>query len=361
MVFRIAFQIPKCVGIHIADSTYQFSHMASKSEIALAIIGSHTTAISAELVAELGIYPEFAVITRRGATTLLPVVLNGDEWGGRLKHPGVLGARKLIQGFLDEISSLTGGRHFDCFIHHSKDPFSQLLSGHPLCRKYFYLEEGFTALTGGTFGRPKKRPFQKLIWNLRSRIFYQGRINRYRDFFDTSAPNYGGVFALSTGGFKNFPGRVQLESKHLSLAVPLPSSLMIFLDSQYFLGNCSEESYIQALCESLRVIAGARRTAAIKFHPAENDSLRKKRIMEAVRALGVIHDLIELPASFVGERVEFSADAAVLVGTSALGLYLGERGFQTFTFAPRIALTSAKYAKVLEGIPQEFREVCQSI
>jgi hypothetical protein len=361
MAFRIAFQIPKRVGIDIVDSAYKFLHMASRSEIALAIVGSHTTAIAAELVAELEIYPEFVAISRRGATTLLPVVLNGDEWGKRLKHPGLLGAGKLIQGFLDEIGALTGGRSFDCFIHHSKDPFSQLLSDHPLCRKYFYIEEGFTALTGGTFGRPKKRPRQKLIWNLRSRIFYRGRINRYRDFFDTSAPNYGGVFALSKGGFKNFPGRTQLESRHLSLAVPLPSPLMIFLDSQYFLGNCTEENYVRALCDSLREITGERASAAIKFHPAESDPERKRRIMEAVRSLGGINNLIDLPASFVGERVEFSADATVVVGTSALGLYLGERGFQTFTFAPRIAPSSAKYAKVLEGIPQEFREVCRSI
>ena len=361
MAFRLFFQIRKHSGIDIVDRSHKFLQMASNPEIALAIVGSHTTAIAAELVAELEIYPEFLAICRRGATTSLPVALNGDEWGGRLKHPGYLGAGKLIREFLDEITGMTGGRRFDCFIHHSKDPFSQLLSDHPLCRKYFYIEEGFTALTGGTFGRPKKRPMRKLMWNLRSRIFYKGRINRYRNFFDTSAPNYGGVFALSKGGFKNFPGRVQLESRHLSLAIPLPSPLMIFLDSQYFLGNCTEEAYVGALCESLRVIAGARASAAIKFHPAESDPERKQRIMEAVRSLGGINDLIELPASFVGERVEFSADATVVVGTSALGLYLGERGFQTFTFAPRIAPSSAKYAKVLEGIPEEFREVCRSI
>jgi hypothetical protein len=340
------------------------SHMASlasDSEIALAIVGSHTTAIAAELVAELGIYPEFAAISRRGATTSLPVVLNGDEWGRRLKHPSLLRAGELIQGFLDEISVLTRGRPFDCFIHHSKDPFSQLLSNHPLCRKYFYIEEGFTALTGGTFGRPKKRPLQKLIWSLRSLMLYKGRINRYRDFFDTAAPNYGGVFALSKGGFKNFPGRVQLESLSVSLAIPVPSPLMIFLDSQYFLGNCTEAAYVTALCDSLRVIADSGTSAAIKFHPAERDPVRRQRIMEAVRALEGINDLIEVPASFVGERMQFSADAKVLVGTSAIGLYLGERGFRTFTFAPRIALTSAKYAKVMEGIPDEFREVCQKV
>jgi len=330
-------------------------------QIALAIVGSHTTAIAAELVAELGIYPEFLAICRRGATTSLPVALNGDEWGKLLKHPCYLGAGKLIRGFLDEMGGLTGGRSFDCFIHHSKDPFSQLLSNHPLCRNYFYIEEGFTALTGGAFGWPKKRRLQKLVWNLRSRIFYQGSINRHRDFFDTSAPKYGGVFALSKGGFKNFPGRVQLNPWGVTLAIPLPASLVIFLDSQYLLKNCTEEDYVTALCDSLRVIAGSGKSAAIKFHPAERDQARKQRVMKAVRALGEIDTLIELPASFVGERMEFSADAMVVVGTSAIGLYLGERGFQTFTFAPRIAPTSAKYAKVMGEIPREFREVCRSI
>lgn len=330
-------------------------------DVALAIVGSHTTAIAAELVAERALYPEFSAISRRGATTSLPVVLDGDEWGKRLKHPGLWGAGEDIGAFLSVVAGLTGGRPFDCFIHHSKDPFSQLLAGHPLCRKYFFIEEGFTALTGRTFGRPKKRPLQMLIWNLRSRIFYGGRINRYRDFFDTSAPNYGGVFALSKGGFKGFPGRVQLESRHIALAIPLPAPLLIFLDSQYFLGNCTEEAYTGALCDSLRVIAAAGTSAAIKFHPAERDAARKQRIMKAVRSLGTISELIELPPSFVGERMEFSPDAKVVVGTSAIGLYLGERGFNTFTFAPRIAPTSEKYAKIVEDIPAEFREVCQSV
>jgi len=332
---------------------------ASKSEIALAIVGSHTTAIAAELVAELGIYAEFAVISRRGATSALPVVLNGDEWGKRLKHLSLFGASKRIQGFLDEISALTDRRAFDCFIHHSKDPISQLLSEHPLCRRFFYIEEGFTALTGGTFGRPKKRPLQKLIWNIRSRMFYKGRINRYRDFFDTSAPNYGGVYAISKGGFKNFPGRVQLQPLSVSLAIPLPALLIIFLDSQYLLGNCTEEAYVTAVCDSLRVIADTGTSAAIKFHPAETDPARKQRITKAIRGLEQINDLVELPASFIGERMKFNAAAKILVGTSAIGLYLGERGFRTFTFAPRIALASANYAKVVEGIPHEFLEVCQ--
>jgi len=51
----------------------------------------------------------------------------------------------------------------------------------------------------------------------------------------------------------------------------------------------------------------------------------------------------------------------VVVGTSAIGLYLGERGFQTFTFAPRIARNSERYAKIVGEIPREFREICQSI
>jgi hypothetical protein len=335
--------------------------LPEKPRIALAIVGSHTTAIAAELVAGLRSYPEFLAISRRGATTSLPVALNGDLWGERLKSPGYLGAEKLIEGFIEEVSHLTIGRPFDAFIHHSKDPFSQLLSNHPLCNRYFYLEEGFTALTGGTFGRVKKRPLKKLLWNMRSRIFYQGRINRYRDFFDIHSPKYGGVFALSKGGFKGFPGRVLLESQHLAQAIPLPAPLVIFLDSQYFLGNCSEESYTNALCESLRVIAADSSSTAIKFHPAERDSARKQRILEAVRTLPEIHQLSELPASFVGERMEFHVDAKVVVGTSAIGLYLGERGFRTFTFAPRIAATSPKFSKVLETIPREFREICQSI
>lgn len=333
--------------------------MTAKTEIALAIVGSPTTAIAAELVADLGIYPEVLAISRRGAGTMLPVAMNGDDWGKRLKHPPLLGAGRLMRGFIDEITRLTGGRPFDCLIHHSKDPFSQLLSRHPSCRKYYYIEEGFTALTGGTFGRPKKRPFQKLVWGLRSHVFYQGRINRYHDFFDTSDPKFGGVYALSKGGFRNFPGRVQLDCGRVAGTVPLPAPVVIFLDSQYFLGNCTERDYVDALCGCLRVLLDAPTSVAMKFHPAESDTARKQRIIEAVASVEGIKSLVELSPTFVGERMKPSDNAKVVVGTSAIGLYLGERGFRTFTFAPRVAPTSAKYAKIIEEIPQEFLKICQ--
>jgi hypothetical protein len=229
-----------------------------------------------------------------------------------------------------------------------------------LCRRFFYIEEGFTALTGTTFGRPRRRPLQKLIWNLKSKLFYGGRINRYRDFFDTHATNYGGVYALSKSAFKDFPARIQLSSSHVSMPSPLPAGLMVFLDSQYIIGNISEEAYTKALVDCLSHVIGGETSAAVKFHPGEKDFERKSRIIRAIETIQGITGLKEIPPEYVAERMVFDENAKVVVGTSAIGLYLGSRGFQTYTFAPRLVPTSERFAKVFQQIPAEFLEVCHS-
>ncbi len=335
------------------------SPTAARARVAIVLVGSSITAISAELATKMGGYEKVIAIVRRGAVTTLPIAEDGSAYVDRMKYLGNFGARKEIRAVIDYITRLVGGEPFDCFIHHTTNAFSQVLSGHPLCRKYFFIEEGITALIGGQFGRPKKRTLKKLLWKIRSAIFYGGRIDKYRPFFDTSAPNYGGACAVSKSGFANLPHRIQLPYESLVATVEAPAQVVIFLDSQYFQGNCAPEDYITALAASLRNIVTEKCTAAIKFHPGEKDAVRKERFKQVIKSVETISDLTELPTSFTAERMIFDPRVKVIVGTSALGFYMGERGFPTYTFAPRLIDSSPKFAKVMKGLPKEFLEVCR--
>ena len=344
----------------IRDHPVSSDMPSSRGSLALAIAGSNLTAIAAELVAATGTYDDVWAITPQKISTTLPVVMEGDQWARRLKQLGWFGANRSIREFEEHITSLTGGRTYDCLLHHSKDPFSQLLSSHPLCRKFYYVEEGLTALIGGPLGRSLPRRSKQLLWRLKSTLFYDGRIDKYRAFFDLRASNYGGVYALSRNAFKDYPGRIQLPTASLAASHPVPAEVVIFLDSHYFRGNCPADDYLSALTACLTAILDHRATAAIKFHPAEQDARRKDRIMQAVAALACIADLRELPADFIGERMTCTPDTKVVVGTTALGLFLAEQGAQTFTFAPRLAASSERYAHLLRQLPPEFLHHCQS-
>ncbi len=328
--------------------------------VALAIVGSNTTAIAAELVAVTAGYQRVLAITRRSSHTSLPVVMDGDAWGKRLKRLGLLGARKVIDEFYAEITALVAGETYDCFIHHSTDPFSQLLSSHPLCRSYHYIEEGFTALIGGRFGRPKEHPVKEFIWNIKSWLFYQGLINRSRPFFDTSGPKYGHAYALSTDAFSGFPGRVQLPFNGMTTELVVPAMVNIFLDSQYLVGNCTADDYAQSLIACLAGVVEFRSSVAIKFHPNERDKQRKAEIIAMIGSLDNVSSVVELPQTFVGERMSFNPQSKIVVGTTALGYYLGERGFETYSFSRRIAVKSPRFARVMAQIPQGFWRVCKS-
>ena len=332
---------------------------APQPSLALAITGSNLTAMVAEAVAATGIWRDVWAITPRQTPTTLPILIADDPWARRLKQLGLIGGKRHIRAFEKHIAALTGGRTYDCLLHHHKDPYAQLLSSHPLCRKFFYLEEGLTAQIGGPLGRSKPRVSKKLLWRLKSILCYAGRIDKYREFHDIRAANYGGVFALSRSAFSGYPGRVQLSAAAIAADVPAPADVVIFLDSQYFRGNCTADAYLLAMTGCLAAILDRRSTVAIKFHPAENDAGRKGRMLDAIAALTHVGDLRELPPDFVGERMACHRDTKVVVGTTALGFYLAERGCQTFTFAPRLAESSVRYDRLLRQLPDEFLRLCQ--
>ncbi|MFT4176370.1 MAG: hypothetical protein QM627_06905 [Luteolibacter sp.] len=332
---------------------------AERAPVAILMVGSTVTAIASELVADLGGYEEVLTIVRRGASTRLPKFPGGSELVDSMKYLKNFGARPKIEECLEKITEIVDGRPFDCFIHHSTAIFAQVLSSHPLCRKYFYLEEGITAMLGGQFGRPKKRHLKRWLWHLRSRVFFSGRVDKYRPFFDTESPKYGGACALTKPAFKGFPRRIQLPYERMDATVPPPAEIVIFLDSQYIQGACQVGSYLAALTSALAALPGGKTSAAVKFHPAEKDATRRKRIFDAIRSVETIDSLIELPAGFSGERMILDPSVKIVVGTSAAGFYIGERGFPAFTFARRIVELEPSFKKIADGLPPSFLDVCR--
>jgi len=327
--------------------------------VAIALVGSNTTAISAELATQAGGYEKIIAITRRGSITCLPVVQDGSTWVDRMKCLKNFNARKEIKAFNEHITKWVGGQPYDCFIHHSQNAFSQLLSAHPLCAHYFYIEEGITAIIGGPFGRPKQRKLKQLVSRLQSLIFYGGKVDKYRPFFDTTHRNYGGALALSKCAFRGFPKRVILPFKDLKSIVEVPADVMIFLDSQYIIGNCDSDQYLAALTAGLSNIISSKSIVAIKFHPSEKNLERRERFKAEILKITEISSLIELPSDYIAERMAFDPNTKVLIGTSSLGFYTGERDFQTYTFAPRLAASSQKYAQIMNEFPPEFLQLCK--
>jgi len=295
--------------------------------------------------------------------TTLPLAGDGEKLEAQFRPKGLLQGFQCIRSFDAYFSNLSEGKPFDVLICHSYDSFSQLLITHPLCRKFFYIEEGLTASVGKQMGRPTNgfTPLKRSIWRVKSRLFYQGRITKYSShFYDTRKAKYGGVYALSPSAFIGFPGRIQLDFQNLpSNGEALKADLLILLDSQYFIGACRAEEYKQALLECVRNIAEEGDIIAVKFHPAEKNVVRKMDLKAALLSIPGISSLHELPGEFIAERMPYSSDVTVIVGTTALGLYMGNRGFRTVTFARRLVPFSEKIAAFINDIPQPFFAVCE--
>lgn len=331
---------------------------AALPPLALAVIGSNLTAVVAESVAATTRYREFRAITRRATRTSLPVATAGDEWAAKLKQLPWLRARRDIAAFRQHIHDLTNGRPFDAFLHHSVDPYSQLLAGHPLCRRYFYLEEGFTSLVGGKFGPPKHVACKRLLWLIKSSLVYAGAVRKYAAFHDLTSPKYGGVYALSKDAFQGFPGRVQLPPRSAAAEATIAERVLVVLDSHYLIGNCAVDDYLGVMVGELAKLLDETADVAVKFHPRDTDAARRRMIVERIASVPRVRGVRVLPNEFVGERMGFDANVKVLVGTSALGYYLADAGFETHTFAPALAQRVPRFQPVADLLPQAFLNAC---
>lgn|GEM_PF-2871161 len=333
------------------------------TSLTFAVINSNITAIAAEMAAALHPDATFMAIPRRGCTTTLPLAGDGEKLELQFRPNGILESFQRISAFDAYFSHLSEGRPFDVLICHSYDPLSQLLITHPLCHKFFYIEEGLTASVGKRMGRPSNgfTALKRSLWKVKSRIFYQDRITKYSShFYDTRKAKYGGVYALSQSAFIGFPGRIQLDFRNLPpTGDSLKADLLILLDSQYFIGGCHYEEYKQALLACVRNIADEGDAIAVKFHPAEKAIERRMDLKAALLSIPGISSLHELPGEFIAERMPYNSDVTVIVGTTALGLYMGNRGFRTVTFARRLAPFSENIAAFINDIPQSFFAVCE--
>ncbi|HVJ47247.1 MAG TPA: hypothetical protein VM511_12715, partial [Luteolibacter sp.] len=242
--------------------------------LGVALVGSNAISVVAELVAATQGYEDFVAIRRRGNSTNLPVIMDSDAWNDEiLRRPGYFKAHEKIQELDDLITKLVGGRRFDCFIHISKDIFCQMLESHPLCDRYFYLEEGITSMLGKRFGKARTRKLQPFIWKWRSRLFYRNRFNIFHPHFVTDSPKYGGSFAISEAAFPGFPNRKLLSLEDLPSGEALQQDVVVFLDAHYY-NKDIEEEYKQALKECLGSLIDKPSTVAVKFHPRDTDPVR---------------------------------------------------------------------------------------
>jgi len=332
-------------------------------KLVIAVINSNITAIAAELVAEQLKDVKVMAISRRGCLTTLPLVGDGETLEKQFVPRSIRHSLRQIRAFDRFFEALAGGEPFDALICHSADPLSQMLMSHPLCRKFYYIEEGLTASVGKRLGRRSKRftALKRRIWMVKSYFFYRNRFVKYSPhFYETSSRKYGGAYALSLTGFAGFPGRVQLPFHDLPSTGDDPQAeVLILTDSQYFIGGCSYEEYKRALLDCVRQAAPAGARIAIKFHPGERTTARKEDLQQALAELPGIVSVKELPSAFIAERMVGDSGAIVIVGTTALGLYMGSRGFRTITFARRLHGSSPKITAFIDDIPKVFFDVCE--
>ncbi|MFT4176368.1 MAG: hypothetical protein QM627_06895 [Luteolibacter sp.] len=154
--------------------------------------------------------------------------------------------------------------------------------------------------------------------------------------------------------FKDFPGRIQLSLADLPAGEVVSEDIVVFLDAQY-VGKHIEEDYIRALLGCLESLIDGPSSVALKFHPLETDPARKERFLLAVRNLGGVTGIVELLPSFVAERMVADHPIKAVIGTSAIGIYLGGMGFPTYTFAHRIG----SLRDLVGSMPPRFHEVCK--
>lgn len=296
-------------------------------------------------------------------TSVLPVELHESRFYPKRRFwrnwPRVV----KLDRYLDQ---LCDGNDYVVYLPHTRTILCRLLASHRLCRGYRFYEEGTDAYhsnqTLSVTTRRRRSPalFQRLLHFLN----YGGRTNRFREHYDTGCQ---AVYALSEAAFPDFREKVLLSVRDLAQDYPfvrsgsgLDDTLLLIPDASVEEGHTSVAAYVGGIERGLRGLlsgeAVAARRIAVKFHPAQDRSVRKA-IESLLSGLVGSTGYEVLPSSSVIELMLLSSrHVRVVTSVSSVGLYAHLAGHPVFSIASCVTELDPAYGALVERLPRLYRD-----
>ncbi len=245
-------------------------------------------------------------------------------------------------------------------IPHSNDYRYHVLLTHPLCKGFYYLEEGKLSCAGNP---PPKRTWKKPLLGLAHRYFLSGRVPAFPPPFSVAHPNYKGAVAFSRFAFKGFRNRIELPlpfEKKPELAHFNP---ILVLGPYVEFGELPFEVDVQAISEVLAYLKSRKvGRLYVKFHPAQ---VKAGQPAPAIRKIldSQSPELIweEIPSGISLEEIAVSAQPDIYLATSSVAIYAQAAGAGVYTYGPRLVALYPRFKPVWEDLPAGVRALLKVI
>lgn len=255
------------------------------------------------------------------------------------------------------IEETTSGQHFQWYVPQSGMNFFYLITNHPLCKGFYFLEEGTAAYRDSSMLNSIKPPSalrQMLYWlNFRGRSPYQ------KAFFDVSHPKYMGCFAMSEMAFAGFRNKTIVPNPFAGLQPLAEATCVLVLESLVAYQMLSEETY-RAILRKVFEHAHASGIQSLHFKgptlKADFEDLQH-RTLELFRQEADARNihLTELPANFPLESLCASNSAVrFYLLTSSVGIYASMFGKEVVSHLPMALQLEPSFASHLKGVPMNM-------
>lgn len=227
-----------------------------------------------------------------------------------------------------------------------------LIISHPLCKGFYYIEEGRSSYRSSIEMQSSKQQ----SW-LRDRLYslnFKNRSKSVKHFFEAKHPQYLGAYGISEWTFPDLSNTHQLKLPFQKKDFKEAYQKILVLEPIVEFGMTSLEAFrygIEQFLE-LHIKEG---TLYFKYHPSQKEA-------QSIAAFKAVCDAFpninfkKIPSEVSLEEVAISTEAIFYIITSSVGLYASICGSEVYSIAKYIIDSDKDFQKSIEDLPAVFKD-----
>ncbi len=260
------------------------------------------------------------------------------------------------------INELTAKQAFHFYTPQSGMNVFYLITSHPLCKGFSYIEEGLAS-----YKRFKQIKNPKANSKLRDLLYYinfKGRSKSVKHFFDLDHPKLLDSYGLSELSFPDLKKKQIIEKpfKNNKLNTKAEAENILILGPYIEFGEIKKEILLEALGELFDWMFQIKIDALnIKFHPAQDESISINPILDLFSSYKNKINFNILEDHFILEKYAFENKVDFYIVISSLAIYANVSGNKVYSIAERIASKQSNYQKHIDSMPFFLHDIIEFI
>lgn len=251
------------------------------------------------------------------------------------------------------IDSICNGQDFIFYTPQSGMNIFYLISSHPKCNGFAYIEEGLGSYK--YFEQIKNKKKESWLRNLLYDLNFKKRAPSVKHFFDLNHPKYLGCYAIGKEAFPDLKNKIVLQLPFEQKDATSNYENVIVLGPYIEYGEVPQAAFLAAYQETIEwLIDKGIQSAHIKHHPAQ-DKLQSIEPINKInqRFLNQIK-ITTIEKNVVLENIALNTNANFYLVLGSIGIYADITGNKVYSFAHKIVAKDPTFQDYLDVVPDFY-------